>query len=237
MGARTGPGWQQIQASPAFAKLRSGLRRLQWQGRDVRPELRLNTAELHHWVFYPAALSPRSVVYTIGVDGDIRFDLAMIAEFGADVHVFDPMPDTAGWIASKALPAKFTFHRWAAAGRDGELSVRRGARDDNTDLARERVRAYSLRTLMKKLRHAHVDLLKINIGTQQCAVLDDLVLSNVRPGQLLLGFHDCNSAQENSVRATIIRRLRAIGYRVFSVSDTGREISLLLSTSSLNATT
>ncbi|MEQ8205003.1 MAG: hypothetical protein RIA65_02420, partial [Woeseia sp.] len=162
-------------------------------------------------------------------------------------HAFDPLPDVADWIARRALPANFTFHRWAAVGRDGELPVFRGSRDCHDVYRRastpgsehptEKTLAYSLRTVMKKLRHEHVDVLKISIGAVELTILDELVRTDVRPGQLLLDFRDRNCAREGSAIAVTIRRLRAIGYRIFSVSDSGRGISMLLSSASLNATT
>ncbi|ANO51157.1 hypothetical protein [Woeseia oceani] len=237
MRAIAGFGWHQIQSSTAFEILIRGLRRLQWQDGSLCPELKLNTIDLHGWVLYPAALSPRSVAYTIGVGDDICFELAMIRQFEAEVHAFDATPEVATWIASKELPDSYNFHGWAAAGRDGNVNLRRWpgechpASHCGSPLSSKHevqaIPAYSLKTLMKKLRHAHVDLLKINIDNAGSTVLDELVRTDIRPGQLLLGFRHCESSLKDEVIAATVQRLRKIGYRIFSVSKSGQEISLL----------
>src|SRR5690349_12987182 len=55
-------------------------------------------AENASWVISPDYLSPHSVVYSLGVGNEIRFDLLLIEKFSVDVYAFDPTPESVAWI-------------------------------------------------------------------------------------------------------------------------------------------
>ena len=89
------------------------------------------------------------------------------------------------------------------------------------------VPCFSLASIMKKLNHKTIDLLKIAVEGSEYEIIESLIVLPNKPGQLLIEFHHRfpNIGLEKTAEA--IRKLRAVGYEVFAVSLTGREISFI----------
>src|SRR6185436_3915084 len=97
----------------------------QMLGRDVRTPVKVKCnraflgTQYGGWCVCPDRITPKSIVYSIGVGEDISWDLAMIEKFGVDVQAFDPTPKSIAWIRSQKLPEKFHFHEFGIATYDG----------------------------------------------------------------------------------------------------------------------
>ncbi len=89
------------------------------------------------------------------------------------------------------------------------------------------VSAYSLTSITEQLGHRRIDLLKMDIEGAEYEVLEGLLESPVLPTQLLVEFH--HRFVDNGLDRTydIIKRLRRAGYKIFAISEIGREISFL----------
>src|ERR1700691_1748190 len=68
---------------------------------DIRPKKQQLGTVYGGWVIIPELLSANSVVCSFGGGNDISFDIAMIQQFGATVHGFDPSPDAIRFVASQ----------------------------------------------------------------------------------------------------------------------------------------
>ena len=77
------------------------------------------------------------------------------------------------------------------------------------------------------LGHTQIDLLKIDIEGAEYEVLEGLLESPIKPGQLLVEFHHRFPGIGVERTAEIIRKLRKAGYKIFAISETGREVSFL----------
>jgi len=142
---------------------------------------------------------------------------------------------------SSKLPERFHFYPWAVTATDGSLKFyprlkKDGSKSDVmfTMIPEEETKddvievpAYSLTSIIEKLGHDRIDLLKMDIEGAEYEVLEGLLQSPVLPTQLLVEFH--HRFVEDGLTKTydIIRRLRSVGYKVFAISEIGREISLL----------
>ncbi|MGI9261885.1 MAG: FkbM family methyltransferase [Woeseiaceae bacterium] len=193
------------------------------------------------WWFSPDQLQSGNIVYSLGVGDEIDFDLAIIEQYGVEVFGFDPTPNSIDMLDSSKLPDKFHFQPWAVTARDGSLKFyprlkKDGSKSDvmftmipeeetNDDVIE--VPAYSLTTIVEKLGHERIDLLKMDIEGAEYEVLDGLLDSPVQPTQLLVEFH--HRFVEDGLERTydIVHRLREAGYRIFAISEIGREISFL----------
>jgi uncharacterized UPF0146 family protein len=89
------------------------------------------------------------------------------------------------------------------------------------------VPAYSLSSITEKLGHDRIDLLKMDIEGAEYEVLEGLLDCPVLPEQLLVEFH--HRFVENGLQRTydIVDQLRSAGYKIFAISEIGREISFL----------
>lgn len=233
--------WKRIEKSRRYRLVKTRLRQVigvePWVATDVD-----NVAISEGgWTYCPQYLNGNSTVYSFGVGDDVSFDINLIRRTGATVHAFDPTVTLDDLRLVFNLPETFHFHPWAAAGRDGEIMlyprVRNGSPSTNMfTLAAEpevqslakRVQARTIPSIAATLGHTHIDLIKIDIEGAEYEVLQSLMRSDIRPTQLLVEFHHRHDAFTKHDTLNAIRQLRETGYRVFSCSESVREIGFLL---------
>jgi FkbM family methyltransferase len=200
------------------------------------PCVRLGS-EYGGWVVCTSAgLNSESIVYSVGIGDDISFDFAVIERFGCQVVALDPTPQSIAWIESQSLPETLHVHYWGLAGSDGvvpfalpeiagEISYRSFS-GPGTSIQCEVCR---LSTIMDRLNHTQLDLLKMDVEGSEYDVIEDLLKSRVRPRQLLVEFHHGKYGIDIRNTRRALALLNAMGYRIFSISPNGREYSFLLS--------
>jgi FkbM family methyltransferase len=130
-------------------------------------------------------LNADSVVYTVGVGEDIRFDLALIARVGCTIYSMDPVPRAAEYArAAAAHEPRFVFHEIALWSRDETLTFHAPREEGyvshsavNLFGTEEAFQASgrSLRSLMKEWDHDHIDLLKVSAEGSEFEILDTLL--------------------------------------------------------------
>jgi FkbM family methyltransferase len=233
--------WKKFEGSEGYRKTKLFLRRITGKELWLRPDVQVQRSDCGDWLISTDDFPAGGIVYSVGVGDNIDFDLALIQQYGAEVHAFDPTPASVTWLEAHQPSPDFHFHPWAVTGHDGFITLYPRARRDGSasDVMYTMVRdagaagdgvevpGFSLPTLMQKLGHNRVDLLKIDIEGAEYEVLDTLIASSARPAQLLVEFHHRFPSIDKSMTADRVERLRMIGYRVFTVSSTGREISFV----------
>ena len=80
-----------------------------------------------------------------------------------------------------------------------------------------------MQTFLSELRHARIDLLKMDIEGAEYAVIEDLIASGILVKQLLVEFHHRWKEIGPSKTKQAIRNLNAAGYEIFAVSPSGEE--------------
>ena len=217
--------------------------RRRWENLGVERRLDLRCPTEFHgnrkggWILCPDPLTRSSIVYSVGVGTNATFDRSVLARFGCCVYAFDPTPAAVEYVERQDWPAGFHFHPWGIADRDGEarFSPSRDSREpSHTLLARPETadRAVSapvlrLSSLMERLGHNQVDVLKMDVEGAEYGVIADLVQQRLAVGQLLVEFHHRFPGLRRSDTNQTIRVLRESGYRLFAVSESGREYSFL----------
>jgi FkbM family methyltransferase len=205
-----------------------------WLGAQIGREKLLLGKEGASWCVCPQELSAASVVYSFGVGEDISFDLALIERFGLQVQAFDPTPRSIEWLQSQTVPPEFVFHAYGVAGFDGScafLPPENPVHVSHTIVPRKSSRraievpVHRLGTIMNMLGHEQIDLLKMDVEGAEYGVLADLLTCSIPVKQLLVEFHHrwAHIGIEKTKQA--IRALNAAGYRIFSVSPSGKEYS------------
>ena len=211
-------------------------RRVHLKSRVSCEQLQLGT-EYGGYAVCPTGLDGRSVVYSFGVGCDVSFDQALIAARGVTVHAFDPTPRSIEWLKTQALPDSFVFHPWGIADFDGV--ARFHAPKDPTHVSHTLLEAgnvgtgtvevpvFRLRTIMDKLGHERIDILKMDIEGAEYGVLADLLGSGVPIAQILIEFHHGRSGVPLSTTQAAVDQLERAGFRAFHESPSGYEFSFL----------
>lgn len=234
--------WQGIKATRQYQRKKLLLKQLIGKEPWLKPDLSLPTSAMGGWRLYPTSLDCTSVVYSLGVGDDIELESKLLGQCGMSIHAFDPTPSTIKWIADhSAVPPGLIFHPWAVTAHDGVMTLyprvsRRGHKSatmytlvaqSGAEESGIQVPAYTIGTIMARLGHTQIDLLKIDIEGAEYAVLENLLASAVRPSQLLVEFHHRFAGIGARKTVEMVRRLRSCGYHLFAVSDNGREFSFL----------
>ncbi len=191
------------------------------------------------WVICPTPLSPESIVYSFGVGTEISFDLAVQTMIGAHVDLFDPTPRSIAWIARQTLPDGLDFHPYGLGDKDGEIIFypsRKSGSSHFSPLARYRhagtggtvkAQVFRLSSILRKLKHQHLDVLKIDIEGGEYAVIDDILSSGIHINQLLLEFHHAYATIPRSKTINAIAHLRLAGFELFYISPRTYEMSFI----------
>ncbi len=233
--------WKHLEKTPGYQRKKRFLKRLVGKELRLKNDINIPVIKDGGWWFTPEGLNSGSIVYSLGVGDDIDFDLSVIEKYGVTVHAFDPTPSSIDMLDGRDLPQRFEFHPWAVSATDGSLTFYPRLRKDGsksdvmyTMIAEEEtiddaieVAAYSLSTISEKLGHQKIDLMKMDIEGAEYEVLDGLLASPIKPTQLLVEFHHWFPGIGLTKTADVIQRLRAAGYRIFAVSEIGREVSFL----------
>lgn len=233
--------WKRIEKTPGYQRKKRFLKYLVGKELRLKIEIDVKSVKYGGLCFIPDNLSQGSIVYSLGVGDNIEFDLALIRKYGVEVHAFDPSPPSIDMLGDRDLPSQFHFHTWAVAAEDGSLKLYPCANKDGskskimyTLIAGDasvddpiEVPAFSLSSITTKLDHDRIDLLKIDIEGAEYEVLDALLASDIKPTQLLVEFHHRFPGIGIEKTADLIKRLGDAGYKIFAISDIGREVSFL----------
>jgi FkbM family methyltransferase len=238
-------GWMKRQ--PWFWPIKRFLKRISGKELWLKRDIEFDTEKTAEWTYIVEKLGVDSVVYSLGVGDNVDFDLGIIEKFGARVYAFDPTPYAKDWVDSQDLPDEFIFKPWAASGEDGSLRLYRrvgrrgkkakvmwtaeGAAGDSEDFID--APAYTVRSIMETLGHEQVDLLKMDVEGAEYDIIDGLRHSRLPPLQLLVEFHHRFPGIGKERTAQAIDGLRQLGYRIFDISETGREIGFVLDKESI----
>ncbi len=233
--------WKRFEKTPGWQRKKRFLKRL--IGKELRLKIDVDVPVIKEggWWFTPERFNKDTVVYSLGVGDEIDFDLSIIDKYGVEVFAFDPTPSSIEMLDARRLPGKFHFQPWAVTASDGSLKFYPRLKKDGTKsevmftiVPEEETKddvievpAYSLSSITRKLGHKRIDILKMDIEGAEYEVLEGLLASPVQPTQLLVEFH--HRFVENGIERTydIIGRLREAGYRIFAISEIGREVSFL----------
>ncbi len=211
-------------------------------GRDlwIAPNVRIPTQFLgsHYggWGLDVRKLGPESVIYSFGIGEDASFDLALIDACGCRVQAFDPTPKSLAWVGRNITEQRFKMHPWALAGEDGELELWLPENPDHVSAtlaptgksSRESFRApcFTLATILRRLEHERVDVLKMDIEGAEYEVLQCMAAdrSIERVGQLLVEFHHWMPPFRRDDTRKALNLLKQEGFHIAWVSGSGHEV-------------
>ena len=225
-------------ASPRLRIMRGFVKRML-----PKPGARAPTS-MGNYCAFPDLLTADSVVYSFGVGGDIRFDLALSEASPCSVHLFDPTPRSIRFMEGYSDSPRLAFHPWGIWTTDGpvrffsDVTLVTGADGDPMHDYRSgsitnitgsdnwfEAECFTLPSIMRQLEHDHVDLLKMDIEGAALEVMEHLLSTDIRPSQIIVEFE---APRENTHLGPflerigrIVERLKADGYDLWPL-DRGR---------------
>ncbi|WP_169053626.1 FkbM family methyltransferase [Alteraurantiacibacter aquimixticola] len=167
------------------------------------------------WV--PADLAAGSVAYCGGVGLDATFDFALADEMGLEVHSFDPTPRALEYM-ERENRGRVRMHPWGLLDRDEVVRFHAPADPRHVNFFVENLHGteeyfeaecLTISTVMERLGHERIDLLKIDIEGSWGKVIDRMLDDSILPGTLCVEFD--SPAPLWRVRP-IVRRLQKAGY-------------------------
>lgn len=183
----------------------------------------------------PELISSQSIVYSFGIGTDISFDLELIKNYGVNIFAFDPTPKSIQWLQQQKLPTNFKSYPVGLANYSGVADFFLPDNENYVSASMVskqsgsivRVNVKTLTDIMKELGHSTIDLLKMDIEGAEYEVIEGIVNQNITVKQLLVEFHhrQKNIGRQRTKKA--LQKLNAAGYKVFHISPSGEEYSLI----------
>lgn len=184
------------------------------------------------WWVPMARLGTESVCYSAGVGEDTTFDEALISAVGCDVWGLDPTPRAVAHARTIQDP-RFHLETVGVFGED--RTMRFYAPRDPHHVSHSVTNAQStetyfeaecqtVRTIMRRLGHDEVDLLKLDIEGAEASVLDDLLSEGPHPRVLCV---ELDQPEMPWLTLARLKRLRRTGYECLRVE--GRNFTFALS--------
>jgi FkbM family methyltransferase len=211
-----------------------------YQGRQVKCSHMTFGNRFAEWTFCPDPLHEQAVIYSFGVGEDISFDLELMEQFRLEIHAFDPSPRSITWVRQQDLKEGFHFYPFGLAGSDGmvsfsepeqagihSLKLSRSINETVAGKSSMELPVHRLVTIMKKLKHEKIDILKMDIEGAEYEVIEDIISSAVPVNQLLIEFHHRFAHIGVGRTRHAISTLNKAGFRIFHVSASGEEMSFI----------
>jgi len=165
----------------------------------------------------------------------------MMEKYGVNIHAFDPTPNTINWIKDKELSDKFVFHPYGISNKNEKMKMfprvnKRGKKSNAMFSVVEEgdvkdhgvdVQMHTLKTAMQELGHQKIDILKMDIEASEYSVIADIVNTGVEVDQILVEFHHRFKSMSNNMTIEAVDMLNRKGYKIFFISELGREYSFI----------
>jgi FkbM family methyltransferase len=203
--------------------------------RDVIMPVERFGTEYGGWNLRKGSVQKDSIVYSIGIGEDISFDLGIIEKYGCKVFAYDPTPKVVQWLKGQNLPQAFDFHTVGLASADGRVEFFAPENPDHVSHSAKPSSQHKgemlffevkkLATLMAKNGHSHIDLLKMDIEGFEYDALRNILEEKLDVRQVLVEFHHGMYSFSNRETLEAVNALRNAGYKLFCISDSGREYS------------
>ena len=186
----------------------------------------------------PTLVPTNAIVYSFGIGEDISFDKAMIAKHGCKVYGFDPTPKSINWVKNNETPETFYFHPFGIGEKTEHVIFHLPKNKDHVSgsvydhsLVDEHnsveVLLKSFTDITQDLGHRHIDVLKMDIEGSEYVVMEGILNSGISIGQILVETHERFFADGKAKGQKFFSLLHDHGYRIFAISDTYQEISLV----------
>ena len=189
------------------------------------------------WSIFPRDLTPGSIIYSFGVGENIDFELGIMDKYNCPIYAFDPTPKSIDWIQKQRLPNNFNFYKFGIGNYNGKITFyppKNSAHVSHSIIPKTKnqtnyisVPVRTLKTIMKKLNHDKIDILKMDIEGSEYNVIKNILKSNLHITQILIEFHHRFPGISADKTRNAIRLLNKKGYKIFAISPSREEYSFI----------
>lgn len=169
-----------------------------WLARRLRPGVarleRLGEGHAAWWV--PEDIAPGAIAYCGGVGLDATYDFALVERKRLEVHSFDPTPAAIAFM-ERENRGRVRCHPWGLMDRDGTMRFHAPFDATHANWFAENLHGtqetfaaecLTIPSVMARLGHARIDLLKLDIEGSWFAVVPAMLAAGVRPPTLCIEF-------------------------------------------------
>lgn len=143
-----------------------------------------------------SCVNQHDIVYSCGVGKNIEFDEALHEAFGCDIHMFDPTPVAIKYMTKFMDRPYLKFYPWGIWTEDKTMPFyfKKEEKSEQQNLSVTNLfqtskylvfDCYSLSSIMKRLSHNRIDILKMDIEGTAMPVLEKLMESDICPRQMM----------------------------------------------------
>lgn len=188
----------------------------------------------------PTLVPNQAIVYSFGIGEDISFDKAIISNHGCKVYGFDPTPKSINYVKNNETPESFYFHPYGIGERTEMVTFHLPKNKDHVSgsvydhkLVDEHnsveVLLKEFKEIVSEMGHDHIDVLKMDIEGSEYVVMEGILKSGIPIKQILVETHERFFEDGKEKGKKFFKQLHDHGYRIFAISDTYQEISLVKS--------
>lgn len=192
----------------------------------------------------PDFVNKHSVVYSIGIGNDFSFDEDMIAAFGVVTYAIDPTPQSLA-VFNQIKNSNIHFLNCGIGSSDetkyfkvvkqksNYMSAHLSEDGKKTDGVKFSIR--SVPSLMKDLRHSHIDVFRIDAEGAEFNAIPHMFENNIYPTQVIFEIHPKlfskipGAADKLQDTNSLTELMENSGYSCTHVSPRGTEISWIRS--------
>lgn len=164
--------------------------------------------------------------YSFGIGTDFSFEMELVQKYGMDVYAFDPCPGVIEEMKRHNLPKKLKYYPWGLSNEDALKTFYCPSDGVNyseyfapwTGNDKTQMQVYRLSTLMEKIGHDHIDILKMDIEGSEFFALPDILNMGVVFDQLCMETHARIFPDSVDKVRSLKRLLNSHGYLMVSYS-------------------